>query len=170
MNNFSLTVLLGEDTEQAYCDKQGATGRTRRAGRIPPRPKPAKRLWLPAFRGRAARPVAVSEGIPLGTAKTRIRHRLRTPRARITDPNTTAPTHQPRSRTSPGKPNRHDNHRHHGPGLRLVSIGLARTLPRKGNLMTTATKLTGVDLGEMRRYAAPNRVMQPQRPRPPRPR
>jgi RNA polymerase sigma factor (sigma-70 family) len=49
-------------------------------------PGQAKALWLAAFYGYTARQIAVSEGIPVGTAKTRIRQGLRAVRAELTNP------------------------------------------------------------------------------------
>ena len=124
MNNFNLTALLAKEHR---ADLLGQAERYRRAqdakagSRRPP--KRAKRLWLAAFRGHTARPVAVSEGIPLGTAKTRIRQGPRPPGAQLTDPNATAPKNQPPPAPHP-QANRHDNHQRHVPGLHLVSIRL----------------------------------------------
>ena len=53
--------------------------------RLPP--GQAKAVWLAAFYGHTALQIAVSEGIPLGTAKTRIGQGLRTLRAELTHPN-----------------------------------------------------------------------------------
>lgn len=55
----------------------------------------AKALWLATFNGRTAQQIAVSERIPLATAKTRIRQGLRTLRAQLTDPHATANTTEP---------------------------------------------------------------------------
>ena len=52
--------------------------------RLPP--KQAKALLLAAFYGHPAKEIAAFEGIPLGTAKTRIRQGMRTVRAELTDP------------------------------------------------------------------------------------
>jgi RNA polymerase sigma factor (sigma-70 family) len=52
--------------------------------RLPP--GQAKAVWLAAFYGHSAQQVAVSEGIPLGTAKSRIGRGLRTLRAELTRP------------------------------------------------------------------------------------
>jgi RNA polymerase sigma factor (sigma-70 family) len=57
--------------------------------RLPP--GQAKALWLSVFRGCTAQAIADSEGIPLGTAKSRIRQGLRTLRASLTEPDGTAP-------------------------------------------------------------------------------
>ena len=46
----------------------------------------AKAVWLAAFYGRSAQQVAVSEGVPLGTAKSRIGRGLRTLRAELSHP------------------------------------------------------------------------------------
>jgi RNA polymerase sigma factor (sigma-70 family) len=62
-------------------------------GRLPP--GQAKALWLSAFHGHTAQQVALFEGIPLGTAKTRIRQGLRTLRAQLSDADDLAPTNQP---------------------------------------------------------------------------
>jgi RNA polymerase sigma factor (sigma-70 family) len=52
--------------------------------RLPP--GQSKALWLAAVYGHTAHQVAVSEGIPLGTAKTRIGQGLRALRAELTQP------------------------------------------------------------------------------------
>jgi RNA polymerase sigma factor (sigma-70 family) len=52
--------------------------------RLPPRQ--AKAVWLAAFYGHSAQQVAVSEGIPLGTAKSRIGRGLRALRAELSHP------------------------------------------------------------------------------------
>ncbi len=52
--------------------------------RLPP--GQAKAVWLAAFYGRTAQQVAVSEGIPLGTAKSRIGRGLRALRAELSHP------------------------------------------------------------------------------------
>lgn len=52
--------------------------------RLPP--GQSKALWLAAFYGHTAQEIAMSEGIPLGTAKARIRQGLRTLRAELTPP------------------------------------------------------------------------------------
>ncbi len=73
------------------------TGRARAAiAGLPP--GQAKALLLAAFYGYTAQQVAVLEGIPLGTAKTRIRLGLRALRTRLTDPDPTDP--DPTGRTN----------------------------------------------------------------------
>ncbi len=57
--------------------------------RLPP--GQAKALWLSAFCGCTAQGIADSEGIPLGTAKSRIRQGLRTLRAWLAEPDGAAP-------------------------------------------------------------------------------
>jgi RNA polymerase sigma-70 factor (ECF subfamily) len=52
-------------------------------GRLPP--GQAKALWLSAFYGHTAQQIALIEGIPVGTAKTRIRLGMRTLRAQLSD-------------------------------------------------------------------------------------
>ncbi len=52
--------------------------------RLPP--AQAKAVWLAAFYGHTARQIAVSEGIPLATAKSRIGRGLRTLRTELTHP------------------------------------------------------------------------------------
>jgi hypothetical protein len=96
MNNFSLATLLAEE-HRAELLRQAERYRhahdaMAESGRLPKR---AKLLRLAAFCGHTARPVAVSEGIPLGTAKTRIRQGPRSPGAQLTDPNATARANQP---------------------------------------------------------------------------
>ena len=82
MNDFSLTALLAEEHRAELLRQAERYRRARdaKAGSRRP-PKQAKRLWLAAFCGHTARPFAVSEGIPLDTAKTRIRQGLRPPRS-----------------------------------------------------------------------------------------
>ena len=96
MNSFSLTALLAAEQRADLLQQAERYRRAHdaKAGSRRP-PKKAKRLWLATFCGHTARPVAVSEGIPLVTAKTRICQSLRPSGARITDPNVAAPTHQP---------------------------------------------------------------------------
>jgi RNA polymerase sigma factor (sigma-70 family) len=60
--------------------------------RLPP--EQARALWLAAFYGHTAQQIATSEGIPLGTAKSRIRRAMRTLRAEFTDPGDTAGTNE----------------------------------------------------------------------------
>jgi len=74
MNNLSLTSMLAEEHRaellrqaERYRRAHDAKAESRRI------PKRAKLLWLAAFCRHTARPVAVSEGIPLGTTKTGIR-------------------------------------------------------------------------------------------------
>jgi RNA polymerase sigma factor (sigma-70 family) len=61
------------------------TARARAAlSRLPP--AQAKAVWLAAFYGHTAQQIAVSEGIPLGTAKSRIGRGLRTLRTELNCP------------------------------------------------------------------------------------
>jgi len=57
-------------------------------------PKQAKAVWLAAFYGHTARQIAVSEDIPLGTAKSRIRQGLRSLRVQLTAPDAIARTNE----------------------------------------------------------------------------
>jgi hypothetical protein len=88
MNNPSLTALLAEEHRaellrqaERYRQAYDAKAESHRL------PKRAKLLGLAAFRGHIARPVAVSEGIPLATAKTPIRQGPRPPGAQRPRPN-----------------------------------------------------------------------------------
>jgi hypothetical protein len=95
MNNSSLTTLLAEEHRaellrqaERYRQAHNAKAESRR---LPERAK----LWgLADFGGHTARPVAASDGIPVGTAKSRIRKGPRPPGAQLTDPNATARTNQ----------------------------------------------------------------------------
>jgi hypothetical protein len=95
MNNLRLTALLAEEhgaellrQAERYRQAHNAKAESRRI------PKRAKLRGLAAFRGHIARPVAVTDGIPPGTGKTRIRPGSRPPGAPLTDPNVTARTNQ----------------------------------------------------------------------------
>jgi RNA polymerase sigma factor (sigma-70 family) len=57
-------------------------------------PAQARAVWLAAFHGHTAQQIAASEGIPLGTAKTRIRTGLRALRAQLIDSDDTVLTVQ----------------------------------------------------------------------------
>jgi hypothetical protein len=96
MNNFRLTALLAEE-HRADLLRQAERYRRAHPAKVGSRrpPKVAKCLWLAAFRGRTARPVAVSAGTPLGATNTRTRPGLRPSGAQLTDRSATAPTHQP---------------------------------------------------------------------------
>jgi hypothetical protein len=96
MNNFSLSILLAEEHRaellrraEHYRQAHEAKAESRRLA------KRAKLPWLAAFCGHTCRRVAVIGGIPLGTAKTRIRQGPRPSGAQLTDPNATARTNQP---------------------------------------------------------------------------
>jgi RNA polymerase sigma factor (sigma-70 family) len=85
----ALTPASAASTVEDATVTSDMTAQTRAAlTRLPP--GQAKALWLAAFYGHTAQQIAVSEGIPLGTAKTRIRQGLRTLRAEITHPDENA--------------------------------------------------------------------------------
>jgi hypothetical protein len=96
MNNFSLTSMLAEE-HRAELLRQAERNRRAHDAKVESRriPKRAKLLWLAAFCRRTARPVAVSEGIRLGTTKTRDSSRPVPRGGQLTDPPATARTNQP---------------------------------------------------------------------------
>ena len=102
MNNFSLTTLLAEEHRAELLRQAERHPRAHDAKAESRRlPKRAKLLWLAAFCGHIARPVAVSEGIPLGTAKTGIRQGPRPRGVELTDPHAAARTNQPATAPHP---------------------------------------------------------------------
>jgi hypothetical protein len=96
MNNFRLTALLAEE-HRADLLRQAERYRRAHDTKVGSRrpPKLAKRLWLAAFCGRTARPVAVSADLPLGATNTRICQGLRPSGAQLTDRSAAARTNQP---------------------------------------------------------------------------
>jgi RNA polymerase sigma-70 factor (ECF subfamily) len=79
-------AITGDDatTTTSYLTVQLRAALTR----LPP--GQTKALWLAAVYGHSAQEIAVSEGIPLGTAKTRIRQGLRALREELTPPDRNA--------------------------------------------------------------------------------
>ena len=75
-------ITVGDATVTSDLTSQTRTALTH----LPP--SQSKALWLAAFCGYTAQEIAVSEGIGLGTAKSRIRQGLRTLRAELTPADT----------------------------------------------------------------------------------
>ena len=102
MNNLSLNSMLAEE-HRAELLRQAERYRRAHDAKTESRriPKRAKLLWLAAFCRHTGRPVAVSEGIPLGTTKTGIRQGPCPRGGQLTDPPATARTNQPATATHP---------------------------------------------------------------------
>ena len=102
MNNLSLNTMLAEEHRaellrqaERYRRAHDAKGESRRI------PKRAKLLWLAVFSRHTARPVAVSQGIPLGTTKTGIRQGPCPRGGQLTDSPASARTNQPATAPHP---------------------------------------------------------------------